>query len=466
MGLKVLVASSEIYPYSKTGGLGDFAHGLLKYLNRIGVQAFGISPLYKGVDREKFGIKKTGKILRVFLKERLYEFEFYTDGKNYFLYNPELFDREHIYGPPGEAYHDNDLRFGAFSWAVSLAILEGLIEADIIHSNDWQTALIPLISKEVLKLPQKHVFTIHNLAYQGIFGRDTLYTLNLPEYLFTPEGIEYYGNLNFMKAGIIYSDRMTTVSPTYAYQITTPEYGEGLDGLIRKYAYKLRGILNGIDYEVWNPETDPYVDFKYSAKNPEGKHWNKKKLCEEMEIDFKKPLFIFINRLTKQKGVEIVLQALPEMAERKAYFIFLGSGEYEQEFLKRIESYPNIKLINRYDEVLSRRLYGAGDFVLMPSLFEPCGLTQMIGMRYGCIPVVRETGGLADTVIDLHKGGYGITFLNPRWEEFLCAVDRAIELHGNTKQFNSLRKRVMELDFSAERMAREYLGVYEECLAS
>lgn len=462
--MRVLVASSEIYPYAKTGGLADFSHSLLRALEKLGVEARGIMPLYKSVDRKGFGIEPTGEEIWVNLGGREYRFSMYTDGRNYFLYNEELFDRDHIYGPPGQGYHDNYLRFGGFCWAVSLMVKDGYVGTDVIHSNDWQTALIPLITKEVLKLSVKNVFTIHNLAYQGVFGKETFYMLNLPHYLFNPEALEFWGDLNLMKAGIVFSERITTVSPSYASEIQTPLGGFGLDGLLRRYAYKLRGILNGIDYEVWDPKTDKYIYFNYSEGK--GKDKNKRRLCEELGLNPERPLFAFINRFTHQKGIELVIGSMGKLALRKANFLFLGSGEYESALKELSRSYENVRIFIGFDEVLARRVYAAADFILMPSMFEPCGITQIIGMRYGCIPVVRETGGLRDTVIDLWEEGYGIRFKNPTEEEFLCAVDRAVELYHSKRRFTQLRRRVMGLDFSSERMAKEYIQVYKECLAS
>lgn len=460
--MRVLFASSEIYPYAKSGGLADFSFCLVKYLKKAGVKVKGIMPLYRSV--EKKGIESTGKKVKVSLGVKEYTFELFTSEDILFLHNTELFDRDYLYGPPGWSYEDNDLRFGGFSKAVAQMLSEGLIDVDIVHSNDWQTALIPVFSKEVYWLGVRHVFTIHNLAYQGLFGRESIERIGLPPHTFNMEALEFWGLVNFLKGGIVFSDRVTTVSPTYAKEIQTQEYGYGLEGVLRKYSYKLKGILNGIDYEVWNPETDKSIYANFSSKRYLRKFDNKKALVREFGLPPDKPLFSFINRFTHQKGVELILSSVEELSTSEGCFVFLGTGEYQEAFRDIGNIYKNIKVIVGFDEVLARRLYASSDFILMPSLFEPCGLTQMIGMRYGCVPVVRKTGGLADTVKDISQGGYGILFEEPTKEGFLCSVLRAIELYYNEKRFRECVRKVLKLDFSCERMEKDYEELYEEVL--
>lgn len=461
--MRVLLASSEIYPYSKTGGLVDFCHSLIKSLReKEGIDAMGATPLYKSVDIEKFKIKNTGLSVSVILDSREYTFEIFKSKDTYFFYNEKLFGREHIYGPAGQSYHDNDIRFGGFSWAVAKAVAEGLISADVIHANDWQTALIPVILKEVFKSSVKTVFTIHNLAYQGYFDRWMIDRLHLPPHLYNMEALEFWGMVNLLKGGIIFSDFVTTVSEKYAKEILTQDYGWGLEGVLNKYSFKLRGILNGIDYDTWNPKKDKAIWVNYSHADIQKKFENKKKLCEVFNLDFEKPLISFISRLSYQKGVTLILESIRELSYLGANFFFLGSGEYAEHFRGISGIYDNIVSITDFDDTLSRRLFASSDFMLMPSIFEPCGITQMIGMRYGCVPIVRKVGGLEETVKDISEEGWGIVFDNPSKGEMLCAIKRAIDLFYNRKKFLSAVKDCMRLDFSSDSMAKKYLQIYRE----
>ncbi len=463
ISMEVLYCASEIYPYAKTGGLADVGYCMIKYLNRLGVKAKGVMPYYKDLKAEN--VENTGKSVEVELAGDKYRFDIYENEHCYFLKNDELFWRDFIYGPPGRGYGDNDIRFGGFSKAVAKAINEGIFTPDIVHTNDWQTALIPVFLKEVYRNPTKVVFTIHNFAYQGIFPYETLDRLGLPKYLFHMEALEFWGEVNFMKGGIIFSDLVTTVSPTYAEEIKTAEYGNGLEGVLRKYAYKLKGILNGIDYEIWNPATDRDIYEHYSQRRYGKKFRNKEELTKELDLDYEKPLIAFINRLTYQKGVDLILESAETMSKLRANFVFFGDGEYRERFLK-LNKYDNFRVLTNFNEHFARKLYSAADFVLMPSLFEPCGLTAVIGMRYGAIPIVRATGGLKDLVKDMEteKNGYGITFHAVETETFICALERAIELHDNERKFRKYVKKVMSLEFSCDRMAKEYLSSYEEIL--
>jgi len=279
------------------------------------------------------------------------------------------------------------------------------------------------------------------------------------------EALEYYDKVNFLKGGIVFSSAITTVSPTYAKEITYPEYGYGLDGALRKYSNKLYGILNGIDYDVWNPETDKHIYENYCTFTIQKKPINKKLFLKEVGLEDKaKPLFIFIGRLAHQKGVDLIIDSIEEMSKMPANFAILGTGDKEyNDFFKSIEGkYENIFVKVDYNEALSRKMYAAADFLLMPSLFEPCGLNQMIAMRYGTLVIARETGGLKDTVKDISQpDGYGILFKNPTKEEFLNALYRAAELYNNKKLFKNLQKKVMEIDFSIDNTARKYIKLYE-----
>ena len=469
--MRVLFASSEIYPFAKTGGLADVSFSLPKALSEIGVSVKTVMPLYGCVDTEKFGIRSTGRKVKVFLSAGDFEFEVYhlSDGvEHYFLKNDFLFGREYLYGTPEGDYPDNDVRFGAFCHAVVELIEEGFFRGEIVHVNDWQTSLIPvLIRKKGLRV--RTLQTIHNLAYQGVFPKETIERLNLGWELFNMETLEFWGKVNFLKGGIVFSDAVNAVSPTYAREITTPEFGFGLDGVLRKYSYKLFGILNGIDYDVWNPETDRYIYVNYTESSIGNKEENKRYFIKETglrEEDW--PLFVFIGRLAKQKGIDLFMEKLNEIRELPANFAILGTGDaHYNEFFNSIKNkYSNIFVEVAFDEPLSRKMYASADFLLMPSLYEPCGLNQMIAMRYGTLVVARKTGGLADTVRDLSEpGGYGFLFDEFDSSEFLGALKRAVEFYRkNRERVLRLKQFVMGIDFSWNSSALKYFRLYENLL--
>ena len=467
--MKVVFVSSEIYPFAKTGGLADIAGALPVKIAKHGIRTFAFMPLYKTVDTEKFGIKPINVKLDVYLNGRSYTFEVYKliDGVSYFfLKNDELFGRDYLYGTPEGDYTDNDVRFGAFSYAVMEFIKNEGLNPDIIHVNDWQTSLIPVLTYYKYGWHDvKTVLTIHNLAYQGIFDKYSIERLNLGWDLFHMEALEFYDKVNFLKGGIVFSTAVTTVSPTYAKEILTPEHGYGLDGLLRKYENKLFGIINGIDYDIWNPETDKHIYKNYCSFTLQNKDINKELFLKETGLkDKSKPLFIFIGRFAKQKGIDLIIDSIDDLSKLPINLAILGSGDkgYNDFFESIKGKYENIFVKVGYDEPLSRKMYASADFLIMPSLFEPCGLNQMIAMRYGTLVVARKTGGLNDTVKDIsEKDGYGIVFEKPEKHEFLNAISRAVELYKNKTTFEDLRKKVMELDFSIESTAVKYIKLYE-----
>ncbi len=468
--MKIAFVSSEIYPFAKTGGLADVSHSLPEAISERGFKVISMMPLYKTVDRKKFGIVPTDIELNVHLNNRDYHFKIYKlkDGvKHYFFHNSELFDRDYLYGTPEGDYPDNDIRFGAFSYAVLEFFKITNFFPDVIHTNDWQTALIPVLLKTKYNWNNiGSIHTIHNIAYQGIFDKFAIERLNLGWDLFHMEALEFYDKVNFLKGGIVFSDAVTTVSPTYSREICTPEYGYGLDGVLRKHCHKLFGILNGIDYKVWNPETDPHIYLNYSSENIEKKSENKEIFLKEHNLsDPSKPLFIFIGRFAKQKGIDLIKDSIDDMAKMRANFAILGSGDkpYNDFFNDIKGKYPNIFIEVGYDEPLSRKMYASADFLLMPSLFEPCGLNQMIAMRYGTLVIARKTGGLADTVKDISEPhGYGILFNNPDKGEFIHSLLRGLNLYQDEHTMTGLKRSVMNLDFSWDASASQYIRLYEE----
>ncbi|MCX7738250.1 MAG: glycogen synthase [Hydrogenothermaceae bacterium] len=468
--MMVVFASSEIYPFAKTGGLADVAGALSKKLADYGIKVFAFMPMYKRVDSEKYELRKIEKSITVSLGGKSYIFEIYKkmDGVSYFfLKNDELFGRDYLYGTPEGDYPDNDIRFGAFCYGVMEFIKSENLRPDIIHSNDWQTSLLPVLTYHKYGMHDvKTVLTIHNLAYQGVFDKFAVERLGLDWEIFHMEALEFYDRVNLLKGGIVFSSAVTTVSPTYAKEITTPEYGHGLEGVLRKYKGKLYGIINGIDYRVWDPETDKCIYTNYCVFNFERKSDNKRSFLREIGLSGdNRPLFIFIGRFAKQKGIDLIMDSVSELSKKDANFIILGSGDrqYNDFFSSLIGNYRNIYVKVGYDEPLSRKMYASGDFLLMPSVFEPCGLNQMIAMRYGTLVVARATGGLKDTVKDIMEPeGYGILFEQFSKDRFLNAVDRAVRLYyDQLERFKDLQKTVMTLDFSLDSQTSKYIKLYE-----
>ena len=463
-----LFASSEVYPFAKSGGLADVAHSLPRAL-RTHHDVDVIMPLYRFVDRDKFLISPLGESYEVIMGGVSYLVELYGceyEGISYhFIYSPLLCERDFLYGPPASGYEDNALRFGLFNHAI-VALLKKY-DYEIIHLNDWQCALVPVLIKEEESIQTKTLFTIHNLAYQGTFKPTVLKDLGIDEKYYTMQGMEFYDQVSFMKAGVAYADMITTVSPTYAKEILTKGFGCGLEGFLAYHQDKIVGIVNGIDTKHFSPSKDkalvePYVDLR-------GKAVNKSAYLEERGLkSMKKPLFVFIGRFTWQKGMDLLIEALERMAAYECNISILGEGEekYHDAIKAIADEHVNIHMEFGYDESLSHRMYAAADFLLMPSLFEPCGLNQLIAMNYGQIPIVHRVGGLADTVQD-YKGfdtkstkGYGITFAEANVSSLIEAIDQALELYANKRHYNTIIKHNMLCDFSWQESAKTYLKLY------
>lgn len=468
--IRVLFAASEVYPFAKSGGLADVAYSLPRALNGTH-DVDVILPLYQFIDRKYFDIKQVGKAFDMMMGGVVYPVTLHIcqyDSMTYrFIYTPLLCDRAFLYGTSQGGYTDNDIRFGLFNYAI-LEVLKRE-KYDIVHLNDWQTALLPLLLKKESSIQTKSMFTIHNLAYQGVFEKSVLATLGIDESYFTMHVLEFYGQVSFMKAGIAYADRITTVSPTYAKEILSSEFGCGLEGFLQYHSDKLTGIVNGIDTDHFSPSSDkmlivPFVDLR-------GKAVNKRAYLKEIKIkDPKKPLLVFIGRFTWQKGLEVLISTLADMALMEYNIVILGDGEaqYHDALRAIADNYENIHLEVGYDEALSHRLYAASDFFLMPSLFEPCGLAQMIAMHYGSMPIVRSVGGLADTVHDYDtfdaksQKGYGVVFGKPESDVLLKALKKALLLYGTKRRYNKIVKHNMRCDFSWSESAQLYIKEYEK----
>ena len=469
--MRVLFVSSEVHPFAQTGGLAYVSQSLPRALSQLGAVVETVMPMHRCVDTEKHRIKSTGRSVEVEIGAGRFEFELWKsedDVNTYFLRNEELFGRDYLYSTPEGDYPDNDIRFGAFCWAVVELLKEGILKPSIVHTNDWQTALIPFLVKR-FSLPVKTIHTIHNLAYQGVFPPETIDRLSIGREHFHMEAFEFWGKVNLLKAGIVFADAVSTVSPTYAREITTPEFGCGLEGVLKKHSYKLFGILNGIDYELWNPETDPHIYVNYTDNSIRQKRINKGFFLKDIGFNnYRAPLLVFIGRLTRQKGIEILIKALEKLSGEALNFTILGVGNENanRAILELGRKCRNVYVSVKYDEPLSRKMYASADFLLMPSLFEPCGLNQMIAMRYGTLVVARQTGGLADTVKDIEKpGGYGFLFKTFSPQALLEAIRRAEKTYRESRTWlEDVRKSVMRLDFSWNASAMKYMRLYENLL--
>jgi len=470
--LKVLFASSEVFPFSKTGGLADVSYSLPVALKKLGTDIKIVTPLYKGIG-ENYKLKKTDFKFEIPISDKLSIADIYEgrikEVPVYFVDCKKYFDRDSLYTNDGKDYLDNAERFIFFSRViVELAIK---ISTNIIHLNDWQTAMSAVYAKTLYQFDGKTILTIHNLGYQGLFWHFDMHLTNLGWEYYNPRMLEFWGKINFLKGGIYFSDAITTVSPSYAKEILTEESGFGLQGVLKDVEDKLFGILNGIDYEEWNPEKDSYIAKSYSEKDlTEGKKVCKEALIKKvnLDIDLKAPLFAIIARITDQKGFDILIPALDEILKRDIGFIILGSGEkkYEEKLKHYTENYKGkIVCFFEFNNSLAHQIEAGADFFLMPSKYEPCGLNQMISMRYGTIPIVRAVGGLEDTVVDINeKNGTGIKFTSYTKDALVSAVERAIDVYDNPLKLYQIRKRCMKKDFSWDNSAKKYLDLYKKVL--
>lgn len=474
--MKVLLASAEAHPFIKTGGLGDVIGALPKYLKRIGVEARVIIPKYRNINEKMKSKLQYIKNIRVRVGWRNQYcgiFKADVDGITYyFIDNEQYFNRDGNYG-----YFDDGERFAFFDRAVLEVLKEVGFQPDVIHCNDWQTGMIPVLldleyKKDWFYLNMKTVFSIHNLLFQGNFDPKIL-----PELFgydmepFYNRSLEFKGGVSFMKGGINYSDKISTVSYTYSQEIKTAEYGEGLEGLLRKRNYALRGILNGIDYDEYNPETDNFIMKKFNIDSIEDKQINKLDLQKELRLPMNKevPLIGIVSRLTRQKGMDIISYVVENLLNNSdVQLVVLGTGDnkYEHDFKYFKNKYPDRVSVNlRFDNGLAHRIYAGSDMFLMPSLFEPCGLGQLIALRYGTIPIVRETGGLKDTIIPYNKytgEGNGFSFMHFNGEELFDTIMRAINVYRDKNKWNNIIRQAMLSDNSWEKSANEYLSLYKE----
>lgn len=469
--MKVLFASSEAYPFAMSGGLADVSGALPKALRKRLVGCRVVMPLYGCVSEEmrsKMNFLCSITVPVSWRRQYCGIFEAHVDGVIYYLLdNQYYFKRDGLYG-----HYDDAERFAFFSRAVLEIIPHIDFKPDVIHCNDWQTALLPVYLNAFYRWDEtfkkiKTVFTIHNIQYQGKYGHElTGDVLGLP-----PECeslLDYDGCINFMKGAIQCADKVTTVSPTYAREILDPYYSHGLDGILREFTFKLTGIVNGIDYDVYNPEKDGLIYRSYNADDMAGKAFNKQSLQSELGLPQKPgvPVIGIVSRLVKHKGFDLIKCVFEELLRADLQFAILGSGEWEFEtfFHRMAERYPDkVGLKLGFNPQLAHRIYAGADMFLMPSQSEPCGLAQMVALRYGTVPIVRETGGLNDTISDSGDGqGNGFTFQSYNAHDMENAVWRALAGYSDANGWNTLKKRGMECDNSWSRSANAYIKLYKE----
>ncbi|BAV33418.1 glycogen synthase [Sulfuricaulis limicola] len=476
---RILFVTSEAHPLVKTGGLGDVAGSLPVALQSRGADVRLLLPAYRDAVTRANKLKNVASLTIAGLEAPVKILEGRLPGTSLIIWLadfPPAYDRP---GNPyldsrGQPWPDNAMRFALLAHvATALALGRSRIKwrPDVVHGHDWQTGLVPvLLARE--KTRPATIFTIHNLAYQGLFPHRTFTALALPPGLWSPEALEFHDQLSFMKGGLVFADQLTTVSPTYAREIQTPEFGDGLDGLLRRRAARLSGILNGIDDAEWDPARDRYLVNHYSAGRLQGKAANKLALQREFGLPLEPdaPLIGMVGRLVAQKGIDLVLDTLPGLMHRPLQLVLLGSGEaaYETALVRQAARYKDrLSVRIGYDEGLAHRIEAGADMFLMPSRFEPCGLNQLYSLRYGTVPIVRRAGGLADTVVDATPENIGagkatgIVFQEANGGALLAAMDRALALWRDAGCWQKIMRTGMRQDFSWRHRATKYMQMYE-----
>jgi starch synthase len=476
--LRILFVSSEGLPFSKTGGLADVIGALPKALVALGYEVAVILPRYRGTKPSTVVLPS----LSIPLASRL-RFPAIVDGtlisgvRYFFVDDPAYFDRDGLYGASAGDYPDNAERYSEFCRA-AIEFVKHVWPADIIHCHDWQTALVPLLLRTsygddpaVKDIPV--VFTIHNMGYHGLFPRDVMDRAGIPAPLYHPDGIEFYGKVNFLKGGLIYSDYLTTVSKRYAEEIQTPEYGHGLEGVVRTRADRLVGILNGVDYSSWSPDKDKLIPMKYSAKDMSGKQVCKQVLLEMFGIapDYAtRPVIGIVSRFVDQKGFDLIMEKALEIMREDVSLVVLGTGErkYEELFLALANTFPGrVGVKIAYDNEIAHKIEAGADMFLMPSRYEPCGLNQIYSLKYGTVPIVRATGGLDDTVEPFnleHGTGTGFKFSEYSGNAMMYAIRQALHHCMDERIWKRIQLNGMAKDFSWKGPAAEYAKVYHAAL--
>lgn len=461
--MKIAICASEVVPFAKTGGLADVAGALPLALEEKGQEVIVVMPRYKAIQDTKFKISRSGP-----------DISYSTLGKGikvYFIENEKYFNRDNLYTDKNGDYPDNLERFSFYSRR-TLELLKGInFKADIIHVHDWQACLIPVYLKTIYAGQPfykniKTLLTIHNIGYQGLFPKEEFPKLGLDWSLFDMDNLEFYGKVNLLKGGMVFADLINTVSPTYSKEIQTKEFGFGLEGVLAKRKKCLFGILNGLDYTIWNPETDKFIAQNFSASDISGKARDKEDLQKYCSLPVKKeiPLFGIVSRLAEQKGFDILAQGIDEICKLDLQLVILGTGDIKYHVLLQdiVKKYPEvISLHLKFDDPLAHKIYAGSDIFLMPSKYEPCGLGQLISLKYATIPLVFKTGGLADTV----NKDNGFVFQEYSREGLLRSIRESLQAFKDRKKWNKLMQTALNCNFSWGESARGYIRLYEKSCA-
>jgi starch synthase len=473
--MRILFVASEGLPFSKTGGLADVIEALPKALVGQGHDVAVVLPRYRNNQVKNFLIKSLSVPMGTALR-----FPAVADGgrpagvQYFFVDDPDYFDRDQLYGVAGRDYPDNAERFAEFA-RVAIELAKQLWLPDVIHCHDWQSGLVPVLLRTAYAADQQLfpipvIFTIHNMGYHGLFPRDVLARIGLPDSLFRVDGLEFFGHVNYLKGGLVFSDYLTTVSRKYAQEIQTTEYGHGLDGVVRTRADHLVGVLNGVDYSIWNPEVDGLIAARYSAKDLSGKQVCKRDLLAQFQLpeeNLTRPLIGIVSRFADQKGFDLLALVADELMQEDLAVVALGAGEakHERMFRELAQQFSErLSVKIAYDNTLAHKIEAGADMFLMPSRYEPCGLNQIYSLRYGTVPVVRATGGLDDTIepFDPVSGrGTGFKFSEYTGPALLAAVREALAAYADKRAWQRLQINGMAQDFSWNASALEYARLYD-----
>jgi len=478
---KILFVASEVYPLIKTGGLADVSSSLPRALLKLGHDIKILVPAYGSLSTKlnDIGVKEVAQLSVLGHDVKILQARLPGSRVTVLLVNTPLFsDRQGnpYCGADGSDWRDNHWRFFLFAKvAEAIALNQAQLhwQPDIVHCNDWQTGLVPALLSQATVKPAT-VFTIHNLAYRGLFSQQSFFELGLPNEFWHHEKLEFYGQLSFIKGGLAFADAITTVSPRYAQEIQTPEFGCGLDGLLRARSQHLNGILNGIDMDEWNPGTDKLIHQTYNRRTINQKNNNKMHLQAQIGLPISEltPMLGFIGRLVEQKGVDLLLNQMTQLLALDCQLVILGSGisHYEEALLHIAQQHPNkVSLTLGYNETFAHQIEAAADIFLMPSVFEPCGLNQMYSLRYGTLPVVHSVGGLCDTIIEqrldvIDDTSNGFVFHQATAEDLHDAIKRALNCYQQPEKWKKLQQNAMKQDFSWEKSAKMYEKIYEQLL--
>lgn len=480
--MKIAYVASEITPYASTGGLAEVAGALPQALCALGHEVVRFMPMYRSVMEGHPACRPAGITLTIPVGFHSYTADvWYSDTpapRTYFIRRDEFFDRSCLYNLPDRDYDDNFERFVFFQKAV-VALLDNLKFApDVVHGNDWQCGLMPFFLREGWQgypraRPEPFVFTIHNLAYQGIYPGSDYAETNLPFHCFSVGTVEFYGKINCLKGGVTGARAITTVSPTYAKEMCTRENGYGLDGLMAALGPRLSGILNGIDTQLWNPAADPHLVARYQAEERAGKGTCRAAFLKQHQLRPCSTTLGMVTRLVAQKGLDLVAEIMPELMKRDVSLFIMGSGDdrIQQQCLAWKATWPDrFGCHVGYESELAHQVMAFSDFLLIPSRYEPCGLSQFYGMRYGALPVAHAVGGLVDSITDIGAGdgdeGTGVLFREPSAKALLAALDRAIALRGQPSAYDAIQQRAMQADHSWSQPARRYAQLYDSVRAT